>query len=152
MNWKKISLYVILAVIILIQFIPAGRPETKNSRENDLLYNNQAPEAVADILKTSCYDCHSYEIKYPWYSYVAPVSWLVARDIREGLKELNFSEWESQSKMDKAKNLDNMTDEIKDGDMPMPIYTIIHRNAKLTDAQRQQLVDWADSYGESLFE
>ncbi len=152
MNWKKISLYVILAVIILIQFIPAGRPETKNSRENDLLYNNQVPEAVADMLKTSCYDCHSYEIKYPWYSYVAPVSWLVARDIREGLKELNFSEWESQSKMDKAKNLDNMTDEIKEGDMPMPIYTIIHRNAKLTDEQRQQLVDWADSYGESLFE
>ena len=152
MNWKRITLYVILALIIIIQFIPAGWPETKTTHENDLLYNNQVPEPVATMLRTSCYDCHSYETKYPWYSHVAPVSWLVARDMREGLKELNFSEWESQSKMDKAKNLDDLIDEVKEGDMPMPIYTFIHRDAKLTDEQRQQLADWADSYAESLFE
>ena len=152
MNWKKITLYVILAIIILIQFIPAGRPELKTTQENDLLYNNEIPEEIAGMLRASCYDCHSYEVKYPWYSHVAPVSWLVARDIREGLKELNFSEWESQSKMDKAKNLDEMIDEINEGEMPMPIYTIIHRNAKLTEEQKQQLADWADGFAESLFE
>jgi hypothetical protein len=152
MNWKRITLYIILAIIILIQFIPAGRPELGTSHENDLLYNNEIPEDIAGMLRASCYDCHSYEVNYPWYSYVAPVSWLVARDIREGLKELNFSEWESQSKMDKAKNLDEIIDEITEGEMPMPIYTIIHRNAKLTDEQKEQLADWADSYAESLFE
>lgn len=152
MNWKRIVLYVILAIIILIQFIPAGRPELKTTHENDLLYNNEIPEEIAGMLRASCYDCHSYEVKYPWYSYVAPVSWLVARDIKEGVKELNFSEWESQSKMDKAKNLDEMIDEINEGEMPMPIYTIIHRNAKLTEEQKQQLADWADGFAESLFE
>ncbi|RLD69926.1 MAG: cytochrome C, partial [Bacteroidetes bacterium] len=99
-----------------------------------------------------CYDCHSNETNYPWYSYVAPVSWLVGKDIREGREELNFSEWESLSKIDKAKHLDNIIDEVSDGDMPMNIYTIIHTDAKLSSEEIEQLANWAEDYAESLFE
>jgi hypothetical protein len=83
---------------------------------------------------------------------VAPVSWLVARDVRLGKEELNFSTWEDNDKMDKAKLLDNIVDEVSDGGMPMVIYPLMHPEAKLKKADRQAIVDWAESYAESLFE
>lgn len=152
MKILKLTLLIILLVLVAIQFIPADKPEVSLTNENDLIYNNQLPENVAVLLKESCYDCHSNETIYPWYSYVAPVSWLVVRDIEVGREELNFSHWESQSKIDKAKQLDNIIDEVIDENMPMPIYTIMHSNAKLSKENRQVLAEWAESYAESLFE
>lgn len=152
MKILKLTLLIILLVLVAIQFIPADKPEVSPTNENDLIYNNQLPENVAVLLKESCYDCHSNETIYPWYSYVAPVSWLVVRDIEVGREELNFSHWESQSKIDKAKQLDNIIDEVIDENMPMPIYTIMHSNAKLSKENRQVLAEWAESYAESLFE
>lgn len=152
MNKKRLIWLVIILLIVIIQLIPNHKPEVILSNDNDLIYNNKLPESVESILRTSCYDCHSNESKYPWYSYIAPVSWLVIRDIKVGREELNFSEWESQSKMDKAKNIDKIIDEVSDEQMPMSIYTLIHSDAKLKAEDRQQLVDWADSYAESLFE
>lgn len=149
--FKLISL-ILLLVLVAIQFIPNDKPEVVLTNENDLIYNNQLPEHINVMLKESCYDCHSNETAYPWYSYVAPVSWLVVRDIKLGREELNFSHWESQSKVDKAKNLDKIIDEVTDENMPMPIYTIMHANAKLSDEDRQVIAEWADSYAESLFE
>ena len=152
MNKKRLIWLIIILLIVIIQLIPNHKPEVMLSNENDLIYNNKLPESVENILRTSCYDCHSNETKYPWYSYIAPVSWLVVRDIKVGRDEINFSEWESQSKMDKAKNIDKIIDEVSDEQMPMPIYTLIHTDAKLNAEDRQQLVDWADNYAESLFE
>ena len=152
MNKKRLIWLIIILLIVLIQFIPNDKPEVILSNENDLIYNNKLPESAENILRTSCYDCHSNESLYPWYSYIAPVSWLVVRDIKVGREELNFSEWESQSKMDKAKNIDKIIDEVSDEEMPMAIYTLIHTDAKLTAEDRQLLVDWADNYAESLFE
>ncbi len=152
MKILKLIVLIFILIIIAIQFVPNEMPEVILTNENDLIYNNQLPEPIEIILKESCYDCHSNETKYPWYSYVAPVSWLVVRDTKLGRSELNFSQWESQSKMDKAKYLDNIIDEITDGNMPMPIYTIMHSNAKLSDEKRQQLAAWAEGYAESLFE
>ena len=152
MKKGKILLLILVLLFVVIQFIDAKRPDVVTENENDLIYNNQIPGPVADILRTSCYDCHSNETKYPWYSYVAPVSWLVAKDIREGREELNFSEWESLSKMDKAKHLDNIIDEVMDEEMPMSIYTIIHTNARLNGEERKMLTDWAENYADSLFE
>jgi len=152
MNKKRFIWLIIILLIVIIQLVPNQKPEVVLSNENDLIYNNKIPESVENILRTSCYDCHSNESKYPWYSYIAPVSWLVVRDIKVGREELNFSEWESQSKMDKAKNIDKIIDEVSDEQMPMSIYTLIHSDAKLSADKRQQIADWADSYAESLFE
>jgi hypothetical protein len=152
MKILKLLVLIFLIAVIIIQFIPHDKPEVVLTNENDLIYNNQLPEHISVMLKESCYDCHSNETIYPWYSNVAPVSWLVIRDIKLGRDELNFSYWESQSKMDKAKNLDKIIDEVTDENMPMPIYTIMHSNAKLSDDERQLLAEWAESYAESLFE
>ena len=152
MKIVKLLILVLLIAVVIIQFIPNDKPEVVLTNENDLIYNNQLPENIRVMLKESCYDCHSNETIYPWYSYVAPISWLVVRDIKLGRDELNFSHWESQSKIDKAKNLDKIIDEVTDENMPMPIYTIMHANAKLSDDDRQLITEWADSYAESLFE
>ena len=142
---------IIFFLFVIIQFVPAGKPDTIPENENDLIYNNHIPESIVNILKTSCYDCHSNETSFPWYSHVAPVSWLVNRDVIKGREELNFSEWESQSKMDKAKNIDKIINEVKGGKMPMRIYILMHSEAKLNEDARQQFADWADNYAESLF-
>lgn len=152
MKILKLLILILFIVIVIIQFIPHDKPEVILTNENDLIYNNQLPEHISVMLKESCYDCHSNETIYPWYSYMAPVSWLVVKDIREGREELNFSHWESQNKMDKAKNLDKIIDEVTDENMPMPIYTIMHTEAKLSNDDRLLLAEWAENYAESLFE
>lgn len=143
---------ILFAIVVIMQLIPSGRPEVINENPNGLMVNNNIPDSVANILRTTCYDCHSNETNYPWYSYVAPVSWLISRDTKLGRAELNFSIWESNDKMKKAKLLSDIVEEVSDGGMPMAIYPLMHPEAKLTKADRQMIVDWAEEYAESLFE
>jgi len=148
---KKILIGLVL-VFAVIQFIPSGAPETSDDLSKDLIANNDIPEDIAAILKTSCYDCHSNQTDYRWYSYIAPVSFLVASDVNEGKEHINFSEWESLSKMDKAEALDELGEEVEEGEMPLKIYFIIHSDATLSDEQRTKLVDWAEEFAEAIFE
>jgi hypothetical protein len=141
----------LIAIVVVMQLLPSGLPEVTNQNTNDLIVNNKIPDSVVYLLKTACYDCHSNETVYPWYSYLAPVSWLVARDTKLGREELNFSLWESNNKMKKAKYLDNIVEEVSDGGMPMAIYPLMHPEAKLIKSDRQMIVDWAEEYGEGLF-
>lgn len=143
---------IILALIIVIQLVPTERPDVIKVNKNDLLTQNQFNDSVSHLIKTTCYDCHSNETKYPWYAYVAPVSWLVNKDIRVGREHLNFSDWETLSKMDKAKLLGNISDEIEAGNMPMPIYVLMHPEARLSIENRELLIKWTEDFGESLFE
>lgn len=151
MNSKKILL-IVLAIVIIIQFIPADLPVVILDNPNDLIANNDIPENIESILRTSCYDCHSNETVYPWYSYVSPVSLLVSRDTRIGRDELNFSEWEKLDKIEKAEMLDEIAEEIEEGEMPMKIYPITHPDAKLSDSDREEMVLWAEIMAEGLFE
>ena len=152
MSKGKIIWSIIVAIVIIIQLIPSGKPDVIDVNKDDLLINNHMPDSVSHVLKSACYDCHSNETKYPWYAYVAPVSWLVGRDTRVGRENLNFSDWESLSKVDKAKLLDDITEEIEDGNMPMPIYVLMHPEAKLAMSDRDMIMNWADDFGEKLFE
>ncbi len=149
---KKIILGIILLIVVVAQIIPVDKPATSTDTSKDLITNNDLPESVVKILKTSCYDCHSNQTVYPWYASVAPVSWLVIRDIKEGREELNFSNWETLSKMDKAKLLDDISEEVEEAEMPMPIYFITHSDAKLSEQDRQLMVDWSETFAEKLFE
>jgi len=152
MNWKKLVGISFIAVVLIIQLIPSGRPEVIPDNPNDLMLNNSVPDSVSNLLRTACYDCHSNETNYPWYAYVAPVSWLVARDINIGKSNMNLSDWQLNSKIDKAKILGDIQDEVEDGSMPMPIYILMHPEAKLTVKQREMLIEWSDEFAESLFE
>lgn len=149
---KKIIWGIILLIIVVSQLIPIDKPEINEDKSNDLVTNNEIPENIANLLKTSCYDCHSNQTVYPWYANVAPVSWLVVYDVKLGREELNFSEWETLSKMDKAKLLDDISEKVEEGEMPMPIYFVMHSNAKLSDKDREDLVNWSEEFAENLFE
>lgn len=152
MRKGRIIWFIIIGIIVIMQLIPSGRPEVIPDNEHDLIRNNVLPDSVSKILKNACYDCHSNETKYPWYAFIAPVSWLVSRDTKLGRGDMNLSDWESFSKMDKAKILEEIADEIGSGNMPMPIYILMHPEAKLTADQREMVIDWADDFGEQLFE
>jgi len=148
---KKI-LAALAIIFILIQFIPTSLPEVRDNNPGDLLKNNEVPANIVTLLHNSCYDCHSNETVYPWYSYIAPVSFLVNRDTRKGRKHLNFSEWQSYSRDDKAEALDDLTEEVKEGEMPMKIYPIMHAKARLSDEDREALVSWAEDFADRLYE
>jgi hypothetical protein len=135
----------VLVVGLAIQLVPNELPSTETNNPGDLLSTGLANQEIAGILKTSCYDCHSNETKYPWYSHVAPFSWLVAKDVREAREELNFSTWMDYDMLKKLEKLDDIAIEVGEGEMPLGIYTVIHSDAKLDDAQRKLIVEWAEA-------
>jgi len=153
MNKKtKIIVYVLLALIVAIQFVPVKLPENKPGSDNDLMVAETIPEDIAIILSNACYDCHSTQVRYPWYSHIAPVKWLVVRDINLGVADLNFSEWDAMTKRQKLKSLDQIADDVKSGTMPYPIFKIMHPEARLTDDQVNDIVTWTDDLIEKIFE
>lgn len=103
-----------------------------------------APEGVTDALRRACYDCHSNETTWPWYSRVAPVSWLVSHDVTEGRQKLNFSSWQALSSAQQAKARREAREEIENGAMPPWYYAAIHRGARLTAQDRSVLEGWLE--------
>jgi hypothetical protein len=147
----KILLLVLAAIFIIIQFIPYGRPSNQASTDKELFKVTDIPQDVGQILKNACYDCHSQLVKFPWYSHVAPVSWLLASDINEGREHLDLSKWGDLSKKDKLKLLDKISEEVGEGNMPLKKYTLIHSEARLTKAERDAVIKWADEFAEKVF-
>ncbi len=123
----------ICIVLIGIQFVPVDK--TNPPPLNDL----QAPEEVMAILKPACFDCHSSETVWPWYGHVAPVSWLLAKHVREGREELNFSDFDTLPLHLRRKVFRH----VANGDMPMKNYTFMHPDSKLTDSQIEVLHAWS---------
>jgi hypothetical protein len=126
------------AVLMLIQLIPTSR--TNPTITQDVT----AAPAIESILRRSCYDCHSNETQWPWYADVAPVSWLVTRDVNRGRQHLNFSTWDKYSNdpetvIRKLRNIDKV---MQSGTMPLWYYQPVHSMARLSDADRQMLEDW----------
>jgi hypothetical protein len=121
-------------------------PSRKNPpMVNDLIAAQPPPPAVAAMLHAACYDCHSYETRWPWYSRVAPVSWLIASDVNAGRRHLNLSAWPVNQPEKAAKWLDRMAEAIDYEEMPPRKYTLIHADARLTAAQRSQLTNWLET-------
>lgn len=144
-RWHYI-LGILILVLIIIQLIPNQLPPTtQDNRAGDIIESGLVSQDVAQLLRTSCYSCHSNETKYPWYSYVAPSSWLIARDVRVGRDELNFSTWLDYDQRKMLSKLDDVVTEVGEGNMPMPIYTLMHSSAKLSDKQRKLIIEWAES-------
>lgn len=134
----------LVAIIIGAQLVPVELPPVQNDNPADLLGSGIVDGEVADLLKTACYNCHSNTTQYPWYSYVAPVSWLVAKDTRKAREEVNFSNWGDIEMMDQLAILDDIYSNVEEKHMPLPIYIAMHSEADLDDAQRQKIVEWAE--------
>ncbi len=140
----------LIGFLILIQFVPNDLPENTTVNEQDLFETEQLPADIRQLLTKSCYDCHSNQTVYPWYSFIAPMSWLVAKDTRDGREKLNFSEWGSLKKRSKIKSLSEIAEEIESGNMPFPAYLIIHQDAKLDKNDKENLIKWTDQLAEQI--
>lgn len=140
----------LVLVFLIIQIIPNELPPVASENPGDIIKSGLVSQDVAKLFNASCYSCHSNETVYPWYSYVAPVSWLVARDVRAGRDELNFSTWTKYDTTKMVRKLDDISSEVGEGKMPLGIYTIMHPSAKLSDEQRQLIVSWAETGMDSL--
>ena len=116
----------------------------------DFMTAHPPPPEIAAWLHAACYDCHSHETRWPWYCHIAPVSWLIASDVKEGRRHLDFSEWPVGQTNREVKWLYRMTEQIDYHDMPPPKYTLIHADARLTDTQRNQLTNWIESVASQL--
>ena len=142
----KRILAVIVVILILIQFI---RPEKNNSNDNTyaLATKYKIPDNVNDILSVACYDCHSNNTHYPWYSNIQPVAWWLNSHIEEGKEHLNFSEFTNRPMAYQYHKLEETAEEVEEMKMPLPSYTNLglHAEANLSDEQRIVLVDWAKS-------
>lgn len=132
----KISL-VILSILVLIQFIPLRKNESTQD-ENMIKIESQFTR-VYNILENSCFDCHSNNTSYPWYNNIAPVSWYLAKHVRNGKKKLNFSEWSNYTSKEKSHLAEELIEVLEENEMPLKSYTLIHPEAKLT-AEEKELI------------
>jgi hypothetical protein len=128
---------VVVAVFAAIQLVPVDRSNPAVESEVP------APEPVRSVLRRACYDCHSNETVWPWYSRVAPVSWLVAHDVHDGREELNFSAWNRLSEKKQAKMLRETWKEVSEGEMPPAIYLVMHGDAQLSLDDRTLIREWS---------
>ncbi|CAA0202865.1 heme-binding domain-containing protein [Tenacibaculum maritimum] len=144
---KKALLLFFFILFIGIQFYTPYKvlKPTSTSLEYDIILNNQPPTEVSTLLKTACYDCHSYESKTYWYSEIAPVSWLVKKHIIAGREALNFSEWELYSFSKKLDLSGKIMFEVYDGKMPLQEYLRMHPTANLSKKQQNKITQWINS-------
>jgi hypothetical protein len=115
----------------------------------DFIAAANPPAPVAASLRAACYDCHSHETIWPWYSHIAPVSWLVVSDTTEGREHLDFSDWPDEA-VRAAKKMDRINEVLGYREMPPKKYTLIHADARLTEAQRKEIMDWTDAAAAKL--
>jgi hypothetical protein len=137
-------------VAVLLQFTSPTRTNPPMIPGHDLLATNPPPAEIVSLLRQACYDCHSYETKWPWYGRIAPVSWWLAGHVKDGRKHLNFSEWPHDDPQRARTKWNRISNEVQSGDMPLPSYTWIHAQARLNPAQREQLVKWAEQEARRL--
>jgi hypothetical protein len=138
------------AVFVLLQFTNPARTNPPLPPGGDISAANPPPPQIAAQLRASCYDCHSDETRWPWYSHIAPVSWLVVGDVNDGRERMNFSDWPHALPERAGRLLDRISEELDYKEMPPAKYTIIHAGARLTDSQRQELIQWADKTAAKL--
>lgn len=144
----------ILAVVLLLligaQFVRADRTNPPSRPGASLLAQTSTPPAVKAILDRSCRDCHSNDTRWPWYSHVAPISWMLLQHVNAGRDRMNYSEWTAYDSDDQDKFLNGMCTLTKKGRMPVPSYLWLHRDAKLSDADVQTLCAWSDKMRDTL--
>ena len=148
-NIKKILLG-LLVVLIFIQFIQPYRNMNTQELPTGLERTITVPGNVQSILKTACYDCHSNNTNYPWYSRIQPFAWFQAKHINEGKAELNFSEFGSYSRRRQISKLSGIANSVKNETMPLSSYTLLHKNARLSKEEKTLLIDWVEKIKDSL--
>lgn len=141
---KKILLF-LLVVLVVIQFIHPAKNKAEGLQPNFIGNIHTIPDDVKPILSKACLDCHSNNTKYPWYAKIQPVDWWMDNHVKDGKKGVNFDEYTNKSLRYQYHKMEEVIDQVKKGEMPLDSYTWIHKDAKLTDAEKNKIIDWAGS-------
>jgi hypothetical protein len=139
----RFSVAVVAVVLLLAQFVRPAKTNPAADPAAHLTAHARVPVDVQKVLERSCYDCHSNQTTWPWYSNVAPASWLVADDVNHGRRHLNFSTWGSNDADQRSGLLKEICQEVSEGKMPLPIYTVVHKDAEVSSEEAHLVCDWA---------
>jgi cbb3-type cytochrome oxidase cytochrome c subunit len=148
--WVIITL-VIIAALIIIQFFQPEKNITKAATTDEIFFQVQCDQLVKKNIVNACFDCHSNNTRYPFYFKFAPVSWMMARHVKEGKSKLNFSEWAKYDKKEQLKHLDDICEVVTDGEMPLKSYTFMHSSAILNKDDVENICKWTDTASEEVF-
>lgn len=148
-KYLKPVLWGLLVLFLLAQFIRPDR-NLSNDQTYSIHTKYPVPESVDAILKSSCNDCHSNATVYPWYANMQPVASWLANHVEEGKRHLNLSEFTNRKVAIQNHKFEEIIEMVKEGEMPMSSYTLIHRDAILDDSKQQLLINWAQSMMDTL--
>lgn len=151
-KWIKRITLIILALLLLLQFFKPRRTNPPVDISITFESKLNPPKDVQDIMKRSCYDCHSNTSSWPWYSGISPISWMIVDDVTTARSMLNFSEWGNYKTSKAVSKLDAMTDEISSRGMPLKRYLLLHPDAELTQPEIDRFCDWLEAVKDSLSE
>ncbi|MEO6539896.1 MAG: heme-binding domain-containing protein [Ferruginibacter sp.] len=146
---KKILLALLISFIV-IQFIQPVRNKGGQVLATDFTKLYVVPENVQVILQNACYDCHSNNTMYPWYSKIQPIAWVMAKHIRNGKETLNFSDFGSYSSRRQISKLKGIANQVKEDEMPISSYKLMHKKAKLSQEQKYLITNWINKTADSL--
>ncbi len=148
---KKIILYSIGTILVVIQFFHPTK-NVSDDRKHDISIKYILPSDVSGLLKKACYNCHSNKTSYPWYFNVQPAAWWMANHINEAKQGLNFSDFTSRKIAIQNKKFEEIIEMVEEKKMPLPSYTWFgfHPEARLTDPQRQLIINWATAQMDTL--
>jgi len=132
----------LLIAFVGIQFMPTIRNQNNEVLETDFTKTFTVPTNIQNLLKNSCYDCHSNNTNYPWYNKIQPVSWFLEHHIKEGKKELNFSEFGGYSERRQKSKIKSIISQVRDDEMPLWTYTLIHRDTKLSEDDKKLITNY----------
>ena len=135
--------------VIATQFVKPQRTNAPEKAAQTLQASTPISSGTSQILERSCADCHSDRTFRPWYSNVAPASWLIVNDVNEGRGKLNYSRWSSYTAQQRVKLLTKICEEVSNGEMPVGSYLLVHRHAKLNYLESQALCQWTQELRQS---
>lgn len=144
---------ILTGLILVLLFIQVFRPERNihsGDQANDISRIYPVSDSVAKLLQIACNDCHSNNTVYPWYAQVQPVAWWLNHHVEEGKHELNFNEFASYPARKQYHKMEELEEQVKEGEMPLNSYTWIHKEARLNESQKHLLIIWAESVIDSL--
>ncbi len=142
---KKIAWFGLIIFLLMQWYQPARNSGYEQYFSSNFTEVYKVPKNIETTLRTSCYDCHSNNTDYPWYSYIQPVRLFMDGHINEGKKELNFNEFGNYSNRKQRSKLEAIRKQIQSDEMPLSSYTVIHKNAILTSARKEEIVNWVNS-------
>jgi hypothetical protein len=146
----KIIGWFALIALVVIQFFPMDYNQSKTVPQADFMLVNKVPTTVEKSMHISCYDCHSNNTEYPWYSQIQPAAWFLEGHIKEGKAELNFNEWEDYSNRRKKSKLRSIIKQIESGEMPMDNYTLFHRDAIFSEKEKEAVLNYMKTLKDDL--